>query len=953
MIGVLQLAELEEIILHKQQTAAMPLPLLMRMWQHRIGLVQRDAEVWQDILSVRYLAVPPAQDPRTWLKFCSLCRKAGRSSLSRQLLVQLLGVDPELHPAHDFGSAEPAVVFAFLKQLWDDGSRQQALARMQSFVHEPRSTRDPKLAAKTWLKLGQWQRALLTEAHTLDTKSISVVLQSLGHATDLNPESYKAWHEWAMLHFEAVSQGQGLAYVVPAISGFVRSIALGRERALQDTLRLLTMWFKYGANPAVDEAVQHGFDTIPIDTWLLVTPQIIARIHSPIVAVRRSVHLLLNRVAKAHPQGLIYPLTVASKSMSEPRQSAALRVLQEMRRQCDHLVEQASLVSEELIRTSILWHEMWHAGLEEASRLYFGAKDVEGMLATLKPLHEMLLEGPETMREASFQQAFGQDLQRAHEHCQRYQQLVDRADLARAELHAAWDIYYHVFRRISKQIAKLTLLELQHVSPKLLEAKDLELALPGTYQAGAPLVRIRSFAATMTVIASKQRPRKLTIHGSDGSTHAFLLKGHEDLRQDERVMQLFGLVNTLLGSTEDCARLDLGIHRYSVVPLSTNSGLIEWVPQCDTLHALVRDYRVPRSILLNVEHRLMLHFAPDLDNLTLLQKVEVFKHALAHTGGMDLYRVLWMKAPSSEAWLERRTNFSRSLAVMSMVGYMLGLGDRHPSNLMLHRFTGKILHIDFGDCFEVAMRRERFPETVPFRLTRMLVNAMEVSGVEGTFRSTCERVMGVLRSHRDSLMAMLEAFIHDPLIKWRLLQPEHPSERSRSRATSCAASCTASGLAGGVAGGVAAAGTAAGGSSSGATRANALLRSRRQSLAPSLRQSLEESFGYNSADPLQMSLQGQLSLQGPLTPHDTMRVRRSMAAAQSSQLLDTIALEGSFEPEALNERAVRVIRRVDNKLTGREFGEEHTVSQQVQRLIEAATSHQNLSKLFVGWCPFW
>ena len=80
-----------------------------------------------------------------------------------------------------------------------------------------------------------------------------------------------------------------------------------------------------------------------------------------------------------------------------------------------------------------------------------------------------------------------------------------------------------------------------------------------------------------------------------------------------------------------------------MVPLSTNSGLIEWVPQCDTLHALVRDYRAPRHILLNVEHRLMMHFAPDLDSLTLLQKVEVFKHALAHTSGMDLYRVLWMK----------------------------------------------------------------------------------------------------------------------------------------------------------------------------------------------------------------------------------------------------------------------------------------------------------------------
>ena len=63
---------------------------------------------------------------------------------------------------------------------------------------------------------------------------------------------------------------------------------------------------------------------------------------------------------------------------------------------------------------------------------------------------------------------------------------------------------------------------------------------------------------------------------------------------------------------------------------------------------------------------------------------------------------------------------------------MLGLGDRHPSNLMLHRYSGKILHIDFGDCFEVAMRRDKFPETVPFRLTRMLVNAMEVSAIEGT-----------------------------------------------------------------------------------------------------------------------------------------------------------------------------------------------------------------------------
>ncbi len=46
------------------------------------------------------------------------------------------------------------------------------------------------------------------------------------------------------------------------------------------------------------------------------------------------------------------------------------------------------------------------------------------------------------------------------------------------------------------------------------------------------------------------------------------------------------------------------------------------------------------------------------------------------------------------------------------MGYLLGLGDRHPSNLMLDRYSGKLLHIDFGDCFEASMHREKFPEKV-------------------------------------------------------------------------------------------------------------------------------------------------------------------------------------------------------------------------------------------------
>ena len=62
-------------------------------------------------------------------------------------------------------------------------------------------------------------------------------------------------------------------------------------------------------------------------------------------------------------------------------------------------------------------------------------------------------------------------------------------------------------------------------------------------------------------------------------------------------------------------------------------GLIGWVPNCDTLHALIREYRDVRKIPLNVEHRLMLGMAPDYDHLTVIQKVEVFEHALESTSG--------------------------------------------------------------------------------------------------------------------------------------------------------------------------------------------------------------------------------------------------------------------------------------------------------------------------------
>lgn len=82
-----------------------------------------------------------------------------------------------------------------------------------------------------------------------------------------------------------------------------------------------------------------------------------------------------------------------------------------------------------------------------------------------------------------------------------------------------------------------------------------------------------------------------------------------------------------------------------------------------------------------------------------------------------------------------------------------------------------------GDCFEIAQQRDKYPEKVPFRLTRMLIHAMEVCGITGTFSRSCEVSMEVLRENRESLMAVLEAFVYDPLIAWRLTATNQPGGR--------------------------------------------------------------------------------------------------------------------------------------------------------------------------------
>lgn len=915
------ITELEEIITYKKSPQNSEKRVFLKnTWNKRLLGCQRNVDVWQRVLKVRSLVIKPKQDMQIWIKFANLCRKNNKLNLAEKALNSLS--DETMGAQVIPSKATPSVVYAQLKYLWACGSKQEALRYLIGFTSRMAHDLglDPsnmiaqtvnknatvsnvyiedytKLLARCFLKQGEWRIALQPNWRTDNPDAI---LGSYLLATHFDGNWYKAWHNWALANFEVISAisakrkaaEQALLnrrrrtgddgtqvtdidstimnseemlqrHVVPAIKGFFHSISL--SSSLQDTLRLLTLWFTFGGSVEAAHAINDGFSMIKIDNWLEVLPQLISRIHQPDQTVSKSLLSLLSDLGKAHPQVLLNPLIVAIKSESESRRLAAMSIIEKMKIHSPTLVDQAELVSDELIRVAVLWHELWYEGLEDASRQFFGEHNTEKMFATLDPLHDLLKRDPETLREVSFQNSFGRDLNDAYEWVLNYKRTKDITNL-----NQAWDIYYNVFRRISRQLPQLQTLELQHVSPKLQAARNLDIAVFGTYVVGKPIVRIVYFDPVFVVISSKQRPRKFSVKGSDGRSYQYLLKGHEDIRQDSLVMQLFGLVNTLLDNDPECFQRHLDIQRYPAIPLSPKSGLLGWVPNSDTFHVLIREHRDANKVPLNIEHWVMLQMAPDYDNLTWLEKIEVFQYAMENTKGQDLAQVLWLKSRSSESWLERRTVYTRSLSVMSMVGYILGLGDRHPSNLMLDRITGKVIHIDFGDCFEAAILREKFPEKVPFRLTRMLVNAMEVSGIEGSFRITSENVMRVLRNNKESLMAILEAFAFDPLIHWGF---DLPTDKIRE----------------------------------------------------------------------------ETGIQIPTTNPSELLRKGAITAS------DAAKMEIEQQTEIRNARAVLVLRRITNKLTGSDIlkHRELDVVDQVDKLIMEATSIENLCQHYVGWCPFW
>ena len=110
------------------------------------------------------------------------------------------------------------------------------------------------------------------------------------------------------------------------------------------------------------------------------------------------------------------------------------------------------------------------------------------------------------------------------------------------------------------------------------------------------LVYISCFEDNIQVMSSLQKPKKVTIRGTDGKLYAFLCKAKDDLRIDYRIMEFFSVVNKCLKQEPEARRRNLYIRTYAVTPLNENSGIIEWIENLSTLRSILQKLYAERGV---------------------------------------------------------------------------------------------------------------------------------------------------------------------------------------------------------------------------------------------------------------------------------------------------------------------------------------------------------------------
>ncbi|KAI0063978.1 hypothetical protein BV25DRAFT_1837166 [Artomyces pyxidatus] len=252
-------------------------------------------------------------------------------------------------------------------------------------------------------------------------------------------------------------------------------------------------------------------------------------------------------------------------------------------------------------------------------------------------------------------------------------------------------------------------------------------------------VWIGRYDVTYEVAGGVNWPKIVYCVGADGVKYKQLFKGEgdDDLRQDAVMEQVFDIVHVVLQRDRETRRRNLSIRRYktSIDPHpSYRPGDIAPAEFASKMGKMRDDN--PKN--------------PALDN----NLIALFKELKKR-----------YKPVMRHFFTEKHKTPMSCVATTSIVGHILGLGDRHVSNIIMDNRTGEVVHIDLGIAFEQG-KLLHVPERVPFRMTADMVDGMGTAGTQGVFQRCAEETLRVLRDDSEAILTILEVFKYDPLHSW-------------------------------------------------------------------------------------------------------------------------------------------------------------------------------------------
>lgn len=310
--------------------------------------------------------------------------------------------------------------FGILKYEYGQGEHMKAIEGLKKLI-----STEKRISPQWYITLGKWHKEISEHKNELNNGEFKKIISYFHKATEIDEKDNLAWHYYALANYEAskfLEAGNAvikrensknyeeyIMYVVMAVKGLIQSISLGEQdvtKTLQDTLRLLKLWFKHGTHAEIDKLIKSGFDIVGIEVWTQVIPQLLARIDINKDKTKTTMIELLKIICDTYPQTMIYPVSVLSQSNTENRKQVAHELIDMMRRNQKKLINQALFISEELIRAAVLQTESWCEALEEAAMLYFGNNDEKKMLEVLREQYKKFEKEPQTMSEIAFNQNY-------------------------------------------------------------------------------------------------------------------------------------------------------------------------------------------------------------------------------------------------------------------------------------------------------------------------------------------------------------------------------------------------------------------------------------------------------------------------------------------------------------------------------------------------------------------